>query len=208
MPWTLGERFVQEMPLASDKATLFLLVLNALLLLVSWRAAKAAKLNAETAEKAFLLSRRAPIDAQWEILSDEFPDRAGLAVTVSELAGVPTELLRAEGSIHFLNADCSRSTEFTIQHWLASGTTFTGRVGVPVDLSEVENARGLRPLAFIAVTLTVTAHGINDPRQWHLDCTLDESETGFTVTCYPPRPIDRRAVSRSFLQRCGAAFPR
>lgn len=71
-------------------------IATALLFLVNWRAANAAKNNAALAAREFRLLRRPLVTVTWTALPDMLGDTAVLVANVTEVAGVPTTLHSVE----------------------------------------------------------------------------------------------------------------
>lgn len=182
------------------------LIANFGLFWVNLRAANAAKHNAETATKEFLLNRRPLIATTWRVRRAT-REHVLLVVTVREVAGVPTELRRAETEVEPVGGGPlqRRTQDFTDA--VLSGTEFTRDVGVGVDLRGFE-VPGFDRMATINVKLTLSAVGVDDPQEWRVDSFLEEDDGEFKVMNQPPRPHRIQPTKKGFFQRCREACQR
>ena len=189
MPWTIWDYDTDPqlaVAIAGLVVAVFALIANLGLLFVNRRAANAAKLNAEIAKKEFLASRRSLIRTEWQVRRNT-REHVLLVVTVSEVAGVQTELRRAETEVEPIGGGASQRRTRDFTGAVLSGTEFTKDVGVSVDLRGFEDP-GPDRMAMINLKLTLSAVGVDDPQEWRVSSFLEEDDGEFTVTPQPPTP--------------------
>ena len=183
----------------SQPTNYILIVLQMVLAIATIATALFTAWQARINQKALLLRLQPLIRADWKLLNQgQF--RAALAVTISETAGVPTELRRADTHVRFAqNGDEERSLDLrgTVLH----GKEATCTVPVYIDLNRA-GTRGFGHFATADVALTVSAFGIDDPRIWKVEAYLSDSGNGaITVSPMPGATHVLRIRKPSLRQR-------
>lgn len=147
-------------------------------------AALATRRQAKITEKTLLLSMRPLIRADWKVISQgQF--RATLAATVSETAGVPTELRRAHTRVVFMNDFGEDTRSLDLSGTLLHGTESTPTVPFYVDLDRA-GTRGFGHFVTLELTLTVCAVGIEEPHTWKMEAYVSDAGHGeITVSAMP-----------------------
>ena len=147
-------------------------------------AALATRRQAKNTERALLLRMRPLIRADWSVISQgQF--QATLAATVSETAGVPTELRGAHTRVLFMNDFGEDTRSLNLSGTLLHGTASTATVPFYVDLNRA-GTRGFGHFVTAELTLTVCAVGIEEPHTWKMEGYVSDAGNGrITISAMP-----------------------
>ena len=147
-------------------------------------AALATRRQAKVTQKALLLRMQPRICADWKVIS-QGAFRATLAATVSETAGVLTELRRAHTRILFMNDFGEDTRSLDLSGTLLHGDESTAIVPFYVDLDRA-GTRGFGHFVTVELTLTVCAVGIEEPHTWKMEGYVSDAGHGaITVSGMP-----------------------
>ena len=161
-------------------------VLQLLVAVATMAAALATRKQAKISEKTLLLGLRPLVSAEWSISTVSL-DHVTLVATIREITGVFAELRKAHARVWFVDSQPDQTRTKDYSNAVLHKNELLETFAVPIDLRKVSHRIG--PIAFVDLTLTVSAAGVDDPRIWRMDCHLNGADPGkpfrFTVTAMP-----------------------